>query len=69
MLLISGHDDPVGDSGKGVQRVDAAMRKVGLKNVRMKLFPGARHDLLHEEISGNAEEARKLIAEWLLKNA
>jgi len=35
----------------------------------MKLFPGARHDLLHEEISGNAEEARKLIAEWLLKNA
>jgi len=69
VLLISGQDDPVGDSGKGVQRVDAAMRKVGLKNVRMKLFPGARHDLLHEEISGNAEEARKLIAEWLLKNA
>ena len=65
MLLISGQDDPVGDSGKGVQRVEAAMRKAGLKNVQMKLFPGARHDLLHEEVSGNAAETRKIIALWL----
>ena len=65
VLLISGQDDPVGDSGKGVQRVEAAMLKAGLKNVQMKLFPGARHDLLHEEVSGNAEEARKIIAQWL----
>lgn len=69
VLLISGQNDPVGDSGKGVQRVEAAMRKAGMKNVQMKLFPGARHDLLHEEISGNAEEARKMIAEWLKRNA
>jgi hypothetical protein len=34
----------------------------------MKLFPGARHDLLHEEVSGNAEEARRLISEWMNKN-
>ena len=65
VLLISGQDDPVGDSGKGVQCVEAAMRKAGMKNVQMKLFPGARHDLLHEEASGNAEEARKIIAMWL----
>ena len=69
VLLISGQDDPVGDSGKGVQRVDAAMRKAEMKNVQMKFFPGARHDLLHEEVSGNAVEARKLIIEWLSKNA
>lgn len=65
VLLISGQDDPVGDSGKGVRCVEAAMRKAGMKNVQMKLFPGARHDLLHEEASGNAEEARKNIAMWL----
>jgi len=65
VLLLSGQDDPVGDSGKGVQRVEAAMRKAGLKNVQMKLFPGARHDLLHEEIDGNAEGARRLITNWL----
>ena len=65
VLLISGQDDPVGDSGKGVQCVETAMRKAGMKNVQMKLFPGARHDLLHEEASGSAEEARKIIALWL----
>lgn len=65
VLLISGQDDPVGDSGKGVQCVEAAMRKAGMKNVQIKLFPGTRHDLLHEEVSGNAEEARKVIAMWL----
>ena len=69
VLLISGQDDSVGDSGKGVQRVDAAMRKAGMKNIQMKLFPGARHDLLHEEASGNAEEARKLMLGWLTENA
>jgi len=65
VLLISGQDDPVGDSGKGVQCVEFAMRRAGMNNVQMKLFPGARHDLLHEEASGNAEEARKIIAQWL----
>ena len=65
VLLISGQDDPVGDFGKGVQRVEAAMCKAGLKNVQMKLFPGARHDLLHEEASGNAEKTREIISAWL----
>ena len=67
VLLISGADDPVGDAGKGVQRVAAAMRKAGMKNVQVKLYPGARHDLLHEEMSGSAEAARNLIAEWLIE--
>jgi len=68
LLLISGADDPVGDAGKGVQRVETAMRKAGMKSVQMKLYPGARHDLLHEEASGNAEAARSLIAEWLIEH-
>ena len=66
VLLISGQDDPVGDSGKGVQSVEVAMRKAEMKNVQMKLFPGARHDLLHEEVSDSAEEAQKIIALWLI---
>lgn len=67
VLLLSGQDDPVGDFGKGVLRVDAAMRKADMKNVQTKLFPGARHSLLHEEASGNAEEARKMISDWMKK--
>ena len=64
ILLISGQDDPVGDGGKGVQAIYQRMKKAGMENVTRKLFPGARHDLLHEEASV-AEEARKCIASWL----
>ena len=64
ILLISGRDDPVGDGGKGVQAIYNRMKKTGMENVTLKLFPGARHDLLHEE-NGAAEAARKYIAEWI----
>ena len=64
VLLISGQDDPVGNGGKGVQTIYNRMKKTGMENVTVKLFPAARHDLLHEERNG-AEAARKLIAEWI----
>ena len=64
ILLISGQDDPVGDAGKGVHAIYNRMKKSGMENVTIKLFPGARHDLLHEEANG-ADAARKLIAEWI----
>ena len=64
ILLISGQDDPVGDGGKGVRTIYNRMKKTGMENVTLKLFPGARHDLLHEE-SSVAEEARNYIAEWI----
>lgn len=68
VLLLSGADDPVGDQGKGVARVEQAMKKAGLTNVETRLFPEARHDLLHEEQSGCAADARKLICDWILSN-
>ena len=64
ILLISGQEDPVGDGGKGVQAICSRMMKSGMENVTIKLFPGARHDLLHEEKNG-AEAARKWIAAWI----
>jgi alpha-beta hydrolase superfamily lysophospholipase len=64
ILLISGQDDPVGDGGKGVRAIYNHMKKTGMENVTIKLFPDARHDLLHEEKYG-AEAARKYIAEWI----
>lgn len=64
ILLISGQDDPVGDGGKGVRTIYQRMKKNGMENVTLKLFPGARHDLLHEEKNG-ADAARKYIAEWI----
>ena len=64
ILLISGRDDPVGDGGKGVQAIYNHMKKSGMENVTVELFPGARHDLLHEE-SSTADAAWKYIAEWM----
>ncbi len=64
VLLISGQDDPVGDSGKGVQAIYNRMVKSRMENVTLKLLPGARHDVLHEEASCT-DEARKSIAQWI----
>ena len=64
VLLISGQDDPVGDGGRGVQALYRRMKKSGMENVTLKLFPGARHDLLHEE-SSTADAAQKYITEWM----
>ena len=67
VLLLSGKDDPVGDAGKGVESVCSAMKKAGLTQISLHLFDGARHDLLHEE-AGAANEARKVLLNWLFEN-
>lgn len=63
VLLLSGQDDPVGDSGEGVQCVYQQMSKAGMKNVTLKQIANARHDVLHEE-----GEAAKLICSFVLEN-
>lgn len=67
ILLLSGQDDPVGDGGKAVIKIKDSMKRAGIKDVTMQLFSGARHDLLHEEGSGCAMQARKMIREWILE--
>lgn len=62
VLLISGQDDPVGDGGKGVRAIYNRMQKTGMENVTIRLFPGARHDLLHEHV---AARVWQVIAEWM----
>ena len=67
ILLLSGECDPVGSNGKGVQAVYRQWTKLGMTDVAMELFPGARHDLLHEKVSGNAAKAMATIVDWLEK--
>ena len=62
ILLISGEQDPVGDLGKGVKRVDTKMREEGLKDVTLKLWPDCRHEVLNEL---NRSEVYDYIYEWL----
>lgn len=67
VLLLSGAEDPVGDSGKGVVLVEKAMKKSGISNVESVLFPGARHDILHENKMGVSDQVCCKIKEWMLK--
>lgn len=53
ILLLSGEMDPVGDCGKGVEMTFKALRKAGVNNVTIKLYPGDRHDILHEKDKDN----------------
>ena len=65
VLLMSGANDPVGNDGKGVETVCRQLQKLGMTNVTMQLFPNARHDLLHEKKSGNAEKAVQTLLRWM----
>lgn len=61
ILLVSGNQDPVGQNGKGVNKVFKAFKKAKIKNVSMKLYPG-RHDLLHEACH---DEVLEDIIKWI----
>lgn len=65
VLLLYGTDDPVSKAGKGVSALQAMLQKAGLKSVECKSFPNARHDIFHEESTGNAEAVRCCVVEWL----
>ena len=65
VLILSGSDDPVGNMGKGVQAFYKQLKANGLQQVRMELFFGSRHDLLHEEKSEAAARVREIISAWV----
>lgn len=47
IYLISGEQDPVGDMGRGVRKVDKKLRETG-HNVKLTLYPRIRHALVTE---------------------
>ena len=47
VLLVAGEEDPVGNYGKGVRKVEACLKKNG-KNVECILYKGARHEILND---------------------
>lgn len=65
VLLISGQEDPVGDRGRGVLKVQKLMKKAGIAQVQCHILEKARHDVLHEEANGAAQIARQQILTFL----
>lgn len=47
-LVVSGEDDPVGDYGKGVEKVFGMMKDAGCSRAEIRLYPGQRHELHNE---------------------
>lgn len=62
ILFASGDEDPVGDLGKGVQKVYRMFQKSGKKDVTCKLYPGMRHEILNEI---GREEVYQDIRAWM----
>ncbi len=62
IYLFSGAEDPVGDKTKGVQQVADQFRRLGIKDVSVHFYPGARHEILNET---NRDEVMADVVEWL----
>lgn len=63
VLFVSGGEDPVGERGKGVRRAYQSFHRAGVRDLTVKLYPGARHEILNDvcrtEVYGD-------LAAWLL---
>ncbi|MEW9094218.1 MAG: alpha/beta hydrolase [Clostridiaceae bacterium] len=62
ILMISGDSDPVGGNGRDVIKLYNLYRKAGIKDISMKLYKDARHELLNEI---NKDEVSRDIIMWL----
>ena len=61
LLVIGGECDPV-SGGKRLMHLAAALRRAGLQQIDVTLYPGARHEVLHE--THRADVIEHLI-DWL----
>jgi len=62
VYFLSGDCDPLGEYGEGVIRTYRRFLKTGMTNVTMKLYHGARHEIINELNRGEVYED---ILEWL----
>lgn len=64
IYFISGSLDPVGGNGRGVKKVYNDYKNAGIKDIEIKLYPEARHEILNET---NKLEVYNDITNWILK--
>lgn len=61
ILIIGGEKDPVG-ANNGAQVLADRYRELGIKDVRLIIYPGARHEVLNET---NRDEVQQDVLNWL----
>ncbi|MCR4940617.1 MAG: alpha/beta hydrolase [Treponemataceae bacterium] len=62
VYIFSGEEDPVGEYGQSVAKLNDIYKKIGMEDLSFKLYPEARHELLNEL---NHEEVEKNILDWI----
>lgn len=62
IYLFAGSADPVGDMGMSPTALVNIYRKIGIRDIEFVLYPGARHEALHET---NREEVMRNLCGWL----
>ena len=66
ILLLSGDEDPLGNYGKGIRKLEDIFHSMDFADVESVLFRGARHELCHEL---NRDEVYDTVIEWLNRHA
>ena len=66
ILFVAGGEDPVGSYGKGVKKTAEEFKKAGMEDVRLRLFPLCRHEILNEI---NRQEIYEFISSWMESKA
>jgi alpha-beta hydrolase superfamily lysophospholipase len=61
LYLFAGDRDPVGDFGKGMRRLYDAYKRAAIFDVRLKLYPNGRHEMLNET---NRDEVMSDFIAW-----
>lgn len=62
VLFVAGGDDPVGSYGEGVKQTVKAFENAGMRDVKMRIYPLCRHEILNEI---NKQEIYEDISQWL----
>ncbi len=65
VYILSGDEDPVGKYGVGAKKLYDVYRRLGVTDLRIKLYPGARHEIINEI---NREEVYQDILQWLTEH-
>lgn len=62
VFFIAGGDDPVGNYGEGVKQAAGAFQAAGMQNVKLRVYPLCRHEILNEI---NKQEIYEDVVQWL----
>ena len=62
IYIFSGDKDPVGEMGKGIEKVAKQYKRAGINDLTIKIYEGGRHEMLNEL---NKEEVEQDFINWL----